>query len=197
MLFRANKTNLYWQEIDGEKVEYLREGLDFLDKCEFKVKSFTLDGRRGFINYLRKRYPNIPIQLCQFHQTMIITRYNTNNPKTPCGKDLKALIKTLTISDREEFTNAFNKLKIKYAAFLKERNEHGQFKHKRLRSAFRSIKTNLPYLFTYKDCPELNIPNTTNTCDGYFAHLKQKIKIHRGLKHHRRKKMIYFYLENL
>jgi len=66
----------------------------------------------------------------------------------------------------------------------------------RLRSAFRSLRTNLPYLFTCKDLPELDIPNTTNSCDGSFAHWKQKIKIHRGLAKHRRKKMINFLLEN-
>ena len=82
----------------------------------------------------------------------------------------------------------------KYSDFLKERNENKQFKHKQLRSAFRSLKTNMPYLFTYKNFPELNIPNTTNSCDGSFAHWKQKLKIHRGLTKPRRNKMIDFLL---
>ena len=84
-----------------------------------------------------------------------------------------------------------------YHDFLKERNEQGQFKHRRLRSAFRSLKTNLPYLFTYKKYPELNIPNTTNSCDGSFAHWKQKLKIHRGLTKHRRNKMTNYLLNSM
>ena len=81
-----------------------------------------------------------------------------------------------------------------YDEFLKERNDQGQFMHRRLRSARRSIRTNMRYLFTYKNYPELKIPNTTNSCDGSFAHWKQKVKIHRGLRKHRRNKVINYLL---
>ena len=37
-------------------------------------------------------------------------------------------------------------------------DKQGQFKHRQLRSALRSLKNNLPYLFAYQDYPELNIP---------------------------------------
>lgn len=96
----------------------------------------------------------------------------------------------LTEVEPEIFKSLLETLREEYAEFLKERNEQGQFRHRRLRSAFRSLKTNLPYLFTYKLFPELNIPNTTNSCDGSFAHWKQKVKIHRGLKTERRNKMV-------
>ena len=87
-------------------------------------------------------------------------------------------------------------LKAKYSSFLKERNENNRFSHSRLRSAFRSLKTNLPYLFTCKKYPDLNIPNTTNTCEGSFAHWKSKVKIHRGLSRKRKEKMIEKLIEN-
>jgi hypothetical protein len=54
------------------------------------------------------------------------------------------------------------------------------YTHKRLRSAYRSLRLNLPYLFTYKKYPELNIPNTTNSLDGCFAYLKELLRVHRG-----------------
>jgi hypothetical protein len=50
------------------------------------------------------------------------------------------------------------------------------------RSAYRSLRLNLPYLFTYEKYPELNIPNTTNSFDGCFAYLKQLVRVHRGVK---------------
>jgi len=56
------------------------------------------------------------------------------------------------------------------------------YTHKRLRSVYRSLKTNLPYLFTYQKYPELNIPNTTNSLDGTFSNFKSLPRIHRGLK---------------
>ena len=100
----------------------------------------------------------------------------------------------LTEVDYDVFESRLTSLREQYHGFLIERNEQGQFKHRRLRSAFRSLKSNLPYLFTYKKHPNLNIPNTTNSCDGSFAHWKQKVKIHRGIRKERRNKMINFLL---
>ncbi|USN92271.1 MAG: hypothetical protein H6782_00390 [Candidatus Nomurabacteria bacterium] len=53
-----------------------------------------------------------------------------------------------------------------------------------------SLKRNLPNLFTYQKYPELNIPNTTNTIDEYFASLKKKIAQHHGLRRDRRLRVI-------
>jgi hypothetical protein len=195
LVFRANKVNLFWCNITSETIAKIAECLSVLDSAGYKFKSFTIDGRRGVIKLLQARYPNIPVQLCQFHQTQIIRRYTTNQPKTTCGQELKELMSYITKYNQEEFENAFSKLQLKYQKFLKEKNDNNQFVHRRLRSAFRSLKTNLPYLFTYKNYPESNIPNTTNSCDGSFAHWKQKLKIHRGLKKHRRNKMINFLMK--
>ncbi len=82
----------------------------------------------------------------------------------------------------------------RYADFLKGRNELGQFKHRTLRSAVRSLRSNLPFLFTYKRFPHLMVPATTNSCDGSFAHWKNTVKIHRGFRPARRSKMIAFLL---
>ena len=64
--------------------------------------------------------------------------------------------------------------------------------HRSVRSAFRSLKRNLPHLFTYKEeqNKHLNIPNTTNTCEGYFSQLKSKVRVHSGLIRERRIKLI-------
>ena len=165
-----------------------------MDKIGFSFKSVTIDGRRGVIKLLEARYPHLPIQLCQFHQAQMIRRYTTNSPKTECGRALKALMGCLTQVDGITFQSLHESLYAQYKEFLKERNEQGQFKHRRLRSAFRSLKTNLPYLFTYKQYPERGIPNTTNSCDGSFAHWKQKLKIHRGLTKDRRNKLVNYLL---
>lgn len=52
------------------------------------------------------------------------------------------------------------------------------------------MERNLPYLFTYLRYPELNIPNTTNTIDGYFAGVKKKVAQHHGLHRDRRFRVI-------
>lgn len=87
-------------------------------------------------------------------------------------------------------------LQAKYKIFLVEKNEAGEYKHHRLRSAFRSLRTNLPFLFLYHEFPNAHIPRTTNGLEGRFAHLKEKIRIHRGLQLTRKKKAIEFILTN-
>jgi hypothetical protein len=83
----------------------------------------------------------------------------------------------------------------KWNGFLKERTTDPItmkwfYTHKRIRSAYRSLKTNLPYLFTYQKYPELSIPNTTNSLDDSFSYLRTLLNIRRGLKQERRWKLI-------
>jgi hypothetical protein len=120
----------------------------------------------------------------------IVLRYTTKNPNTECGKALKELILKLKSSTKTEFINEFKNLQNTYQNFLKEKNEQGQFKHRRLRSAIRSIKTNLPYLFTFEDYPHLNIPKTSNSAEGSFGQWKYKVKLHRHLRIDRKKQLI-------
>jgi hypothetical protein len=115
---------------------------------------------------------------------------------------LKEIADTLTLSDEKEFSNKLNAWHNKWNDFLKERTydifnpKRWHYTHKRLRSAYRSLKTNLPYLFTYQKYPKLNIPNTTNSLEGSFAHLKEKVTIHRRLRINIKKKMIEQILVN-
>ena len=83
----------------------------------------------------------------------------------------------------------------KWRTFLEEKTlilglTRPQYTHKNVRSALRSVQTNLPYLFTYLRYPQLNMPNTTNTIDGYFASVKKKVAAHHGLRKDRRFRVI-------
>jgi hypothetical protein len=89
---------------------------------------------------------------------------------------------------------------IKWQTFLDERstnpiNGKTFYTHKRLRSAARSLKNNLPWLFTWYDHIELRIPNTTNAIDGHFADLKNKLRNHSGLSEKRKRKFIDEFLK--
>lgn len=190
MIFRAEGKNLSWRYVKSERLDYYMIELSRLVELAVTFKSFTIDGRRGLIQLLQRYYPNIPIQICQFHMVAIVTRYTTKKPKTECGIELRELILKLKDLEKNEFTDRFKNLQIKYKKFLLERNEKNQFQHRKLRSAFRSIKSNLPYLFTYLDYPSLNIPNTTNSADGSFGHWKYKVKLHRHLRDDRKKRVI-------
>jgi transposase-like protein len=188
-LFRSKKRNIHYDFKDSEKIIHYKEALREISQ-QYKILSFTIDGRRGVIQLLESLFPSVPIQLCHFHQVKTILKYTTKKPKTECGRELKDLIMSLKSSSKEDFTERYNSLKEKHKEFLKEKNEASQYSHRRLRSAFRSIKTQLSYLFTFQDFPHLQIEKTTNSCDGYFSHLKAKVNIHRGISSRRKIQMI-------
>jgi len=103
-------------------------------------------------------------------------------------------------TDKESFVGALEVWFKKLEAFLNERSVNPATKksfytHKKLRSAYRSLKNNLPWLFTWYDHFDLNIPNTTNAIDGHFADLKNKLRNHNGLSIKRKKKFIDGFLK--
>ena len=183
-VFRAPhlKKNLYWSQITTETIEAYRKGRKAIEAQGFQIKAIVLDGRPG----IRELFSDIPVQMCHFHQRMIIHRYLTGNPKLNAGIELKNIAVTLCKTTKNVFELQLLGWYEKWKMFLKEKTIDSQtrkwfYTHRRLRAAYRSLKTNMPFLFTYQEKPELNIPNTTNSLDGSFAHLKQVIGVHRGL----------------
>jgi len=182
---------LYWQEIVNENSDAYWKSRTALEKQGFIIQAVIVDGKRC----LKSVFLDIPIQMCHFHQIAIITRYLTRRPRLEAGKELRKITLLLTKSNEKEFTILLNSWFKKWEEFLKERTvnpETGKwfYTHKRLRSAYRSLKTNLPYLFTYQKYSELNIPNTTNSLDGSFSHFKSLLRMHKGLRRARRYKVI-------
>ena len=198
---RTKKKNLLWREIESEKLSEYTALLTDLQNAGCEFSAFVIDGRRGVRELILSRFPLIPLQICQFHQVAIIRRYLTSRPKLVASQELLRIVRTLKKSTQEDFENALSNWHERWKEFLNERTTDESrrgwhYTHKRLRSAYRSIATNLPWLFTCRQYPELKIPNTTNSCDGYFAHLKQRLGIHRGLRREQRKKMTNYFLES-
>lgn len=199
---RANGKNLYWFQIETEKVEHYEQCLNTLTSAGLVFSSFTIDGRRGVRLMLQAKFPSIPIQQCQFHQIQTIIHKITKHPKLEAGKELLAITLTLSKTTRREFEVGLQAWLAKWHGFIGERTESHDLKrkwrwtHENLRSAYFSLKRNLAWLFTYQEYPDLNIPNTTNSCDGSFSHWKNKVGLHRGIRKDRKKKMIDYLLEN-
>jgi len=185
------KKNIWWKFTLYEKVSIYQQGKEHLEKNGFKIEAIILDGKIG----VRQVFSDIPVQMCHFHQKQIVLRYLTSNPKLEASIELKNITATLSNTNEELFTEELNQWHDEWQDFLKEKTinpETGRwcYTHKRLRSAYRSLKTNLPYLFTYQKYPNLNIPNTTNSLDGYFNVLKSKLNVHRGLNRDRAKRVV-------
>jgi hypothetical protein len=197
MLFKDAITNenLLKYYVRNESNFLYKKGIEELISRGYVVIAIVSDGRKGLVQLFKL----IPVQMCQFHQVAIIRRYLTKNPKLPASIELKELVMMLKLTDRESFEGALNDWHVKWQEFLNERTlniETGRsyYTHKRLRSAYRSLKSNLPWLFTWYDCIELNIPNTTNAIDGHFADLKNKLRNHNGLSMKRKIKFIDAFL---
>ncbi len=186
LMARSKQKVLYWQEIESESnAEYLKCLLE-LDDRGYCFTAVVVDGRQGVRQLLARKYPSVPIQFCQFHQTEIVKRYIPQRAKTEAARELRKIALGLTKTHEMEFTQELDLWHAKYADFLKEKNltegtNRWRYAHRRIRSAYHSLKKNQPYLFTFQNHPILEIPNTTNHCDGLFSHLKQKIGIHRGI----------------
>lgn len=188
------KKNLWWKKSLFETPFVYRDGLIALRKAGWTVTSAAIDGKRGVAQVFERA--GIPVQYCQFHQVKTVTKYLTRKPKTGAARELRTLTLTLCHATEQEFKDVLASWHEHWYEFLNEKSiaphtKRGwEYTHKRLRAAYRSLKTNLSRLFTYQRYPELHIPNTTNTLDGMFSQIKNRIAVHRGLNRERRFKIV-------
>ena len=108
---------------------------------------------------------------------------------------MKIITRKLPKQLKKEIINELNNWHLQWSDYLNERSKSPvtgktYYVHKRLRIAYLSLKRHLPYLFTFEDYKELMIPNTTNTLDGQFSDLKNKLRNHNGLSKSRKIKFI-------
>jgi hypothetical protein len=151
MLFKDayTKENLLWYYVRSETNLLYAKGVKELIASGFNIVAIVCDGKKGLIG----AFGDIPVQLCQFHQVAIIRRYMTKNPKMRASIDLKAHVAMLRNTDMESFEGGLQMWFVKWEGFLNERTTNPEtdkthFTHRRLRSAHRSLKTNMKWLFT-------------------------------------------------
>lgn len=193
LVFRSPQLhkNISWKFVRGENPSMYRETRMMLETKGFVFQAIVLDGRKG----VREMFSDIPVQMCHFHQKAILRRYLTLHPKLEAGQELSVVGRTLTFLNEQDFTQLLTEWFEKWKWFLKERTfesdgKHWHYTHKKIRSAYRSLMTNLPYLFTFQRYPELHIPNTTNSLDGFFTQMKKLLRVHTGLSEERRNRVV-------
>lgn len=193
LVFRSPKLkqNILWNFTKTETTAVYREERAILEQQGFVIQAMVLDGRKG----VRDVFSDIPVQMCHFHQLAILKRYLTSRPKLPAGQELQAIGKTLPSTTEDFFSKRLDEWHEKWKDFIQEKTFkedgiHWQYTHKKIRSAYRSLKTNLSFLFTFQKYPELHIPNTTNSLDGFFSHMKKLLRVHSGLSKERRNKIV-------
>ena len=191
------KQNVYWVEIERESLDEYICATDTLESLGFEIKAIVVDGKRGLTGH----YAGLPVQMCHFHQSATVRRYLTMRPRLQAGRELRDVARMLGNMCEQCFEQELARWHEKWREFLVEKTINpetgkGHYMHRRLRSAYFSLKRNLPYLYTYKRHPELDIPNTTNGLESSFAYLKELVRVHRGLKDDLKHKMIDSILQN-
>lgn len=194
----ALRNKILWHRyVRNETIAQYMEGVYWLQSEGFKIYGAVIDGMRGLAQAL---YP-IPVQMCQFHQILITRRYLTQEPDLEASSELLELVKNITGMDKESFIGAFDGWYEKYKDVLNERVHDKRIKRHtppymrpRLRSAYLSLKRNMPLLWTFYDHPETGLPNTNNAIEGVFSDIKGKLRVHRGISKENRKKLLDEYI---
>ena len=195
----ALRNKILWRKyVRYETIKDYLEGVEWLKFQGFKIYGVVIDGMRGLAQAL---YP-IPVQMCQFHQIMIVRRYLTQDPDIEASIELLCLIKEITRMDKESFIGAFEEWYERNKDTLNERVNDRRIRRKtppfmrpRLRSAYLSIKRNMQLLWTFYDHPETGLPNTNNALEGVFSDIKSKTRVHRGISRNNRKKLLDEYIK--
>lgn len=194
------KENLWWKESPFETSCIYQAGLEQLQSEGWTISAVVIDGKRGVARIFERS--GIPVQYCQFHQVKTVTKYLTRRPKTEAARELRTLTLTLKDTCEAQLARMLTVWHERWRLFLEEKSpaphtKRGwQYTHQRVKAAYRSLMTNRAYLFTYERHSELVVPKTTNTLDGMFSQIKNRLAIHRGLRRDRRYKLISEILRN-
>ena len=146
-------------------------------------------------------FPKVPRQRCVVHVQRECLSQITLHPRTPEGKSLKSLVIGLanvkTANDRLWWEKLFENWREENEEWVcakgtLESSHQTYFLHNDLRKAFVHLKRALPNLFQYIDHPDL--PKTTNAIEAFFGHIKDQLRIHRGLSEARVDNFLHWYL---
>jgi hypothetical protein len=144
--------------------------------------SYTVDGSPQVIKVLGTIWPNIIIQRCLVHIQRQGLSWCRRNPKTAYGRKLRELFLKVTCihsqQQRDQFLTLFAQWEVRYGGKISHQADIGWVFSDIKRARSMLLKA-LPDMFHYLDNP--NIPNSTNSLEGYYSRLKNHYRQHRGL----------------
>ena len=128
--------------------------------------------------------------------------YLTKNTQKDAGKELQTIAHQLCHTDKESFVGMLEEWYERWGEWLKHRTldkNTGKktYTHRRVRSAYFSMKRHMKWLWTWYDNIDITIPNTNNILEAINTDLKTKLWVHNGMSKRYRKLFIdeYFKLK--
>ena len=203
IVYRDNdsKSTLYYRfAADEDEYEIIRD-LQVFKRLNVSISSFTTDGAEPIIRAIKYAYPHTTRQRCIVHIERECLTWLTQHPKTAAGITLRRLVCQIsqirTNNDKLFWINELNKWHEDYDEFLKEKTVNREtgdltYTHDSVRKAYIHIHRALPDMFKFINKPD--VPANTNGLESFFGHLKDNLRIHRGMSIEYRNNFIKWYL---
>ncbi|MBO7108259.1 MAG: transposase [Verrucomicrobia bacterium] len=195
VVYRADniKATLFYRLTDDEKEWEIIRDLQTLRRMGLRISSVTSDGGPDIVRAVKYACPDAIRQRCLAHIERECLAWITQHPKSAAGIELRRLVCKIshikTHNDELYWIRCLHEWHDEYSEFLKEKTispTTGQksYTHDSIRKAFYHIWRALPDMFRFIDHPD--IPKTTNGLESFFGHIKDHLRVHRGLslKHH-------------
>lgn len=203
LLYRDNniKMTILYRLTEREALRDLKEDLQNIKDIGIEIESVTCDGAANIIKAVREVCPEAVLQRCTFHIAHEIQTWLTKKPKSDAARELLEMVRYIacveTNDDAQIWMKAFVDWYRKYDEFINaksrdEENERWWYTHKMLHRSATHIMRALPDMFCYTRHP--NVPKTSNSIESFFGHLKDNLRLHRGLSEQHFKDFVKWYL---
>jgi transposase-like protein len=195
------KMTVLYRLTDGEHFEELKEDLRNILSTGIEIESVTCDGSPNILKAVREVCEGTILQRCTVHIAMEIETWLTRNPKTEPARELLGMVRTINRVETNEQAQAWIKTFVdwyeKHHAFINEKTvdeETGRwwFTHKMLRRSTSHIQRALPDMFNYT--LHEKVPKSSNSIESFFGHLKDNLRVHRGLSREHFRDFVKWYL---
>lgn len=181
---------LYLEFIQNETNADYEAAVRSIQERGYEIQGLIVDGKQSLFGI----FSAYKMQMCQFHIKQIVKRHITLNPKLLAARALNEIMKNLTSMSKDDFVKKYTSWKESWKDTLNKRsvlkNSKTRYRHRRLRTAVRSIDFYLPYLFTYQEKGCEGMPNTNNKIEGIFTDLKKNLNNHSGMSKENCKRFI-------
>lgn len=196
-----SKSTMYYRFAEDENEYEIIKDLQVFKAMRLRISSFTTDGGDDIIRAIKYVYPYVTRQRCIVHIERECLAWLTQHPKTSAGILLRRLVCQIshikTNNDKLYWIKELNKWHEDYEEFIKQKTvnkETGEltYTHDSVRRAYIHLHRAIPNMFKYIDEPD--VPNNTNSLESFFGHLKDNLRIHRGLSQDHLDNFIKWYL---
>ena len=203
IVYRAEniKRTLFYRFTRAEDDDEIASDLVNIRSMGYKVIGITTDGGDNIVRGVEYVYPDVPRQRCVVHVQRECLNSITLHPRSPEARLLRNLVMKLndvrSTNDKLYWLNMYRRWAEDNAEYACEKgviHNTGQtyFIRNDLRKAYIHLRRAIPNLFQYIDNPGL--PRTTNSLEAFFGHIKDQLRLHRGLSETRVDNSIKWYL---